>query len=65
MDVLWLALAHPLSDEPDANELAEDLRNLGRRDKISFLPELIPVRLNQASVITPYVAGQTHAHIAG
>lgn len=65
MDVLWFPLAHPFGNEPDADKLAKNLRYLRRRDEITLQSELVPVLLGQAGVVSSYVAGKTHAHVAG
>lgn len=51
------ALADPLGDEPDAEEFAKDLRNLGRGDKVSLGAELVAVLANGAGVVASQVAG--------
>lgn len=54
-------LSHPLCDKPDGYQLPEDLRYLRRRDKVSFLPELVaPFLLGH--VVPSQVGRQAHPH---
>ena len=59
------ALGHPLSDEPDAAQLAKDLGDLGRGDKVALEAELVAVGAEGARVVAANVGRQTHAHVAG
>lgn len=59
------ALADPLGDEPDAEELAKDLGDLGGGDEVALCAELVAVLADGAGVVAAEVAGEAHAHVAG
>lgn len=59
------ALADPLGDEPDAEQLAEDLGDLGGGDEVALDAELVAVLTDGAGVVAAQVAGEAHAHVAG
>ena len=60
-----LALRYPLGNEPDAHQLAENLRDLGRRDKVASLAKLVRLgrRGGRGGVVGARVGGKTHAHV--
>lgn len=59
------ALADPFGDEPDAEELAEDLGDLGGGDEVALCAELVAVLADGAGVVAANVTGEAHAHVAG
>lgn len=61
-------LADPLGDEPQADELAKELRDVGRGGEVAARAEGLAAAVAAAAaaaVVAAHVARQTHAHVAG
>lgn len=52
-----LALAHPFGNEPDTEELAKDLGDFRRGDKVSFGAKLVTAFANGSGVVASQVTG--------
>ncbi|KAH9827980.1 hypothetical protein Tdes44962_MAKER09530 [Teratosphaeria destructans] len=64
--VALAALGDPFGDDPDADEFAEDLGDLGGGDKVAFGAELVAGgRGVCGSVVAAEVAGEALAHEGG
>jgi hypothetical protein len=57
------SLGHPFCYEPNANQLAKNLRDFGRGDEISPPPKLVTALLESSCVVATCVRCETHAHI--
>lgn len=60
---LFLALCQPFRIYPDANQLAKDLANLGRRNEVAFRAELVLTRTGLSCIVTAFGCCEALSHV--